>query len=51
MAEMSMNRVIHGAVGGLRQNVSGPVVAIIGRVFGSKYRRTIAPVWRAARTA
>lgn len=31
---------------GLRQNVPGPVVAIIGRVFGGKYRRTIAPAWR-----
>ena len=31
---------------GLRQNVPGPVIAIIGRVFGGKYRRTIAPTWR-----
>jgi hypothetical protein len=31
---------------GLRQNVPGPVVAIIGRVFGGKYRRTIAPAWQ-----
>src|SRR5262249_56608397 len=31
---------------GLRQNVPGPVVAIIGRVFGGTYRRTIAPAWR-----
>ena len=28
---------------GLRQNVPGPVVAIIGGIFGGKYRRTIAP--------
>ena len=34
---------------GLRQNVPGPVVAIIGGVFGGKYRRTIAPAWRAGR--
>jgi hemerythrin-like domain-containing protein len=32
---------------GLRQNVPAPVAAIIGRVFGGKYRRTIAPAWRA----
>jgi hemerythrin-like domain-containing protein len=31
---------------GLRQNVPGPVVAIIGGVFGRKYRRTIAPAWQ-----
>lgn len=31
---------------GLRQNVPGPVVAIIAGVFGGKYRRTIAPAWR-----
>jgi hypothetical protein len=36
---------------GLRQNVPGPVVAIIGRVFGGKYRRTIAPAWRGRRTS
>ena len=36
---------------GLRQNVPGPVVAIIGRVFGGKYRRTIAPAWRGGRTS
>ena len=34
---------------GLRQNVPGPVVAIIGAVFGGSYRRTIAPAWRAGR--
>jgi hemerythrin-like domain-containing protein len=31
----------------LRRNVPGPVVAILGGVFGRTYRRTIAPVWRA----
>jgi hemerythrin-like domain-containing protein len=36
---------------GLRQNVPGPVVAIIGRVFGGKYRRTIAPAWRGRRAS
>lgn len=36
---------------GLRQNVPGPVVAIIGRVFGGKYRRTIAPAWRGGQTS
>jgi hemerythrin-like domain-containing protein len=35
---------------GLRQNVPGPVVSIIGRVFGGKYRRTIAPAWKGQRT-
>ena len=35
---------------GLRQNVPRPVVAIIGAVFGGKYRRTIAPAWRGGRT-
>jgi len=30
----------------LRRNVPGPVVAILGGVFGRTYRRTIAPVWR-----
>jgi hypothetical protein len=34
---------------GLRQNVPGPAVAIIGRVFGGKYRRTIAPAWKGQR--
>jgi hemerythrin-like domain-containing protein len=32
---------------GLTQNVPAPVVTIIGGVFGSKYRRTVAPAWRA----
>lgn len=31
----------------LRQTVPGPVLAILGGVFGRQYRRTIAPVWRA----
>jgi hypothetical protein len=30
----------------LRRTVPGPVIMIIGRVFGGKYRRTVAPVWR-----
>ena len=34
---------------GLRQNMPGPVVAIIGGVFGGKYRRTIAPAWQGRR--
>jgi hypothetical protein len=29
----------------LRANVPGPVVAIIGGVFGRRYRKEIAPVW------
>ena len=36
---------------GLRQNVPGPVVAIIGGVFGGNYRRTIAPAWRGGRAS
>jgi hemerythrin-like domain-containing protein len=36
---------------GLRQNVPGPVVAIIGGVFGGKYRRTIAPAWLGGRAS
>jgi len=31
----------------LRQNVPGPVVAILGGVFGRTYRSRVAPVWRA----
>jgi hypothetical protein len=31
----------------LRRSVPGPVLAILGGVFGRTYRRTIAPVWRA----
>jgi hemerythrin-like domain-containing protein len=34
------------ALAGLRQNVPGPVVSIISRIFGGKYRRTIAPAWQ-----
>jgi hypothetical protein len=30
----------------LRQSVPGPVLAIIGGVFGRPYRKAIAPVWR-----
>jgi hemerythrin-like domain-containing protein len=30
----------------LRQSVPGPVLAIIGGVFGRPYRKEIAPVWR-----
>jgi hypothetical protein len=29
----------------LRQSVPGPVLAIIGGIFGRKYRKEIAPVW------
>jgi hypothetical protein len=36
---------------GLRQTVPGPVVTILGMVFGGKYRRTIAPAWRGRRAA
>src|SRR5262252_5284331 len=36
---------------GLRQNVPGPVVAIIGRVFGGRYRRSIAPAWPGGRAS
>lgn len=36
---------------GLRQNVPGPVVAAISRVFGGKYRRTVAPAWSGGRTS
>lgn len=30
----------------LRESVPGPVIAILGRVFGGSYRRKVAPVWR-----
>ena len=30
----------------LRQSAPGPVVATISRVFGGKYRRSIAPTWQ-----
>ena len=36
---------------GLRQNAPGPVITIIGRAFGGKYRRTIAPAWRGGRAS
>jgi hemerythrin-like domain-containing protein len=36
---------------GLRQTVPGPVVSIISRVFGGKYRRTIAPAWKGQRAS
>jgi hemerythrin-like domain-containing protein len=36
---------------GLRQTVPGPVVAIISRVLGGKYRRTIAPAWKGQRAS
>jgi hemerythrin-like domain-containing protein len=36
---------------GLRHTVPGPVVAIISRVFGGKYRRTIAPAWKGQRAS
>jgi len=29
----------------LRQSVPGPVIAIIGGIFGRRYRKEIAPVW------
>jgi hemerythrin-like domain-containing protein len=36
---------------GLRQNVPGPVVSIISRVFGGKYRRIIAAAWKGQRAS
>jgi hypothetical protein len=30
----------------LRESVPGPVLAIIGGVFGRGYRKEIAPLWR-----
>ena len=33
----------------LRQSVPGPVLAIIGGVFGRRYRKEVAPVWAAPR--
>jgi hemerythrin-like domain-containing protein len=36
---------------GLRHTVPGPVVSIISRVFGGKYRRTIAPAWKGQRAS
>jgi hemerythrin-like domain-containing protein len=32
----------------IKKNVPGPVLAIIGGIFGRKYRREVAPVWRTA---
>ncbi len=29
----------------LRQSVPGPVLAVIGAIFGRKYRKEVAPVW------
>ncbi|MFC6284974.1 hemerythrin domain-containing protein [Nocardioides sp. GCM10027113] len=29
----------------LRDNVPGPVLAVVGTVFGRRYRREVAPVW------
>jgi hemerythrin-like domain-containing protein len=31
---------------GVKENVPGPVRAVIGGLFGRKYRREVAPVWR-----
>jgi hemerythrin-like domain-containing protein len=30
----------------LRESVPGPVIAVIGGVFGRRYRKEVAPVWR-----
>jgi hemerythrin-like domain-containing protein len=30
----------------IKSNVPGPILAIIGGVFGRRYRREVAPVWR-----
>ncbi len=32
---------------GLRENVPGPVVAVMAGVFGRSYRKNVAPVWKA----
>jgi hemerythrin-like domain-containing protein len=32
----------------LRQSVPGPVIAIIGGIFGRRYRKEVAPVWATA---
>ena len=34
-----------GAEAALRDSVPGPVLAIIGGVFGRRYRKEVAPVW------
>jgi hypothetical protein len=36
---------------GLRHTVPSPVVSIISRIFGGKYRRTIAPAWKGQRAS
>ena len=36
------------AMQGIRGNVPGPVLAIIGGIFGRSYRSEIAPVWNVA---
>jgi hypothetical protein len=43
------DRASSDELAGLRQNVPGPVVAIIGGVLGGRYHRSIAPAWRAGR--
>ena len=35
----------------LRQSVPGPVIAIIGGIFGRRYRKEIAPVWASSGTS
>ena len=35
------------AMQGIRGNVPGPVLTIIGGIFGRSYRRDVAPVWKA----
>jgi hemerythrin-like domain-containing protein len=35
----------------LRQSVPGPVIAIIGGIFGRRYRREVAPVWATSGTS
>jgi Hemerythrin HHE cation binding domain len=35
------------AMQGIRGNVPGPVLSIIGGIFGRPYRRNVAPVWKA----
>jgi hypothetical protein len=32
---------------GLKENVPGPVVAVMAGVFGRSYRKNVAPVWKA----
>jgi len=33
-------------IAAIKENIPGPILAIINGVFGRKYRREIAPVWR-----